>query len=71
MTRIAWQSLMRLGLCQLGLAPAVFWDLTPAELLLLAGAATGEGALSRADFDTLQARFPDVGRGRSPQENLG
>ena len=37
MTRIAWPGLMRLGLVQLRLAPEVFWDLTPAELMLMAG----------------------------------
>ena len=40
MTRIAWSGLMQLGLVQLRLAPEVFWALTPAELMLLAGQRT-------------------------------
>ena len=38
MRRIDWAGLMRLGLVELRLAPEVFWTLTPAELLLIAGA---------------------------------
>ena len=37
MKRIAWPGLMQLGLVQLRLPPEVFWDLTPAELMLMAG----------------------------------
>ncbi|MCT4684014.1 MAG: phage tail assembly chaperone, partial [Roseicyclus sp.] len=36
-----WPALMRVGLQGLGLAPAVFWALTPAELLMMLG--EGEG----------------------------
>ena len=43
--------LMRLGLVRLGLAPEVFWGLTPAELMLLAGAGSGVEALTRAGLD--------------------
>jgi uncharacterized phage protein (TIGR02216 family) len=54
---IAWGRLMRLGMLRLGLAPEVFWSLTPAELMLLAG--EGPEAMTRAGFDALVARFPD------------
>ena len=37
MTRIAWGGLMRLGMVELRLSPEVFWGLTPAELMLIAG----------------------------------
>jgi uncharacterized phage protein (TIGR02216 family) len=37
MTRIDWPGLMRVGIGQLGLAPEVFWRLTPAELHMLTG----------------------------------
>jgi uncharacterized phage protein (TIGR02216 family) len=50
---------MRLGLVQLGLAPEVFWSLTPAELMLMAGLDRGRAALTRAGLDALLARFPD------------
>ncbi len=63
MTRIAWPALMRLGMVRLGLAPAVFWDLTPAELFLLAGLEPGEGAMTRAGLEALVARFPDAPKG--------
>lgn len=61
MRRIAWAGLMRLGLLRLGLAPAVFWDLTPAELMLLAGEDGAPRAITRAAFEELAARFPDGG----------
>tara|TARA_R110002096_G_scaffold160465_8_gene326690 strand:+ start:1255 stop:1407 length:153 start_codon:yes stop_codon:yes gene_type:complete len=38
-----WQALMRAGLHGLGLAPDVFWSLTPAELRMMLGDA-GAGA---------------------------
>lgn len=66
--KIAWPRLMRLGLVELGLAPDVFWSLTPAELMLMAGLdRTGGGAMSRSAFETLMARYPD--RGGSPLED--
>lgn len=60
MTRVAWPKLMRLGMVRLGLAPDVFWDLTPAELFLLAGVDGAPEALKRAGLDALLARFPDA-----------
>ncbi len=64
MSRIAWAKLMRLGMVDLGLPPAAFWDLTPAELLLLAGVQEDRAALTRAGLDELVRRFPDAARGR-------
>ncbi|MBA3325181.1 MAG: phage tail assembly chaperone [Rhodobacteraceae bacterium] len=60
MTRVAWPELMRLGMVELGLAPAVFWDLTPAELFLLARLDESPRALTRAGLVELSARFPDA-----------
>jgi uncharacterized phage protein (TIGR02216 family) len=60
--RIAWPRLMRLGLVRLGLTPEVFWNLTPAELMLMAGGGTGREALTRAGLSELVARFPDTPR---------
>jgi uncharacterized phage protein (TIGR02216 family) len=62
MRRIAWAGLMRLGLLRLGLAPDVFWSLTPAELMLLAGEGEAPRAMTRAGFAELAARFPDEPR---------
>jgi uncharacterized phage protein (TIGR02216 family) len=60
--RIAWSRLMRLGLVDLGLAPAVFWELTPAELLFLAGiGGPSDRVLTRSGLEELMARFPDSG----------
>jgi uncharacterized phage protein (TIGR02216 family) len=56
---------MELGLGVLGLAPLVFWSLTPRELqAALRGrfgtSLGGEGeAPSRADLDRLMRQFPD------------
>lgn len=61
MKRIAWARLMRVGLGRMGLAPAVFWDLTPAEFMLMAGIGEAPGALGREGLDALIARFPDAG----------
>lgn len=68
MTRIAWPRLMRLGMIELGLSPDIFWSLTPAELFLLAGFADGGGALDRAGFESLLARFPDAPRAQTKLE---
>jgi uncharacterized phage protein (TIGR02216 family) len=60
MTGIAWARLMQVGLGRLRLAPEVFWNLTPAEFMLMAGLGEGRSALSRAGLAELSARFPDV-----------
>ena len=59
MKRVAWPKLLRLGLRDLRLDPETFWNLTPAELMLIAGYGEGAEALSRAGFNDLAARFPD------------
>ncbi len=64
MRRIAWPRLMELGLVRIGLAPDVFWGLTPAELMLLAGLDAGRAAMTRAGLAELAARFPDGGTPR-------
>ncbi len=59
-----WQGLMRLGLAELRLDPAVFWALTPVELLILAGRDGGTAPMARAHLDALAARYPDETGGR-------
>ncbi len=54
-----WPVLMQAGLRGLGLQPAAFWALTPAEFLILLGDAPSSRAMARAQFDTLSAQFPD------------
>ena len=54
-----WPALMAAGLRGLGLKPAEFWALTPAELAFLLGHGDGRLPMDRAGLDALAARFPD------------
>ena len=59
--RIDWPGLMRLGLVDLGLRPAEFWQLTPAELTFLAtGGGRAAGGMTRTGLEALMARYPDT-----------
>jgi uncharacterized phage protein (TIGR02216 family) len=63
MTPFDWAGLMRLGLRGLGLRPAEFWALTPAELLVLLGQDGGAAPpLGRARLMELAAAYPDARR---------
>lgn len=64
MSAIAWSSLMRAGLHDLRLTPAQFWDLTPAELMLMLGHEGRTTVLSRARFEELSRNYPDTREGR-------
>lgn len=56
-----WPGLMRLGIRALGLKPAEFWALTPAELTLMLGRdGNGANILDRARLEDLAAAFPDL-----------
>lgn len=56
-----WSELMLVGLHQLRLKPDEFWNLTPAELLVMAGAVTPTSQiLTRSGLDALCALFPDT-----------
>lgn len=59
-----WPGLMRAGLRGLGLTPAVFWALTPAELALMLGEVAGTPPLTRARLEALAAEWPDVPKAR-------
>jgi uncharacterized phage protein (TIGR02216 family) len=50
---------MRAGITGLGLRPAEFWALTPAELRLMLGEG-GTAPLRRAGLDRLMADWPDA-----------
>ncbi|HMO08385.1 MAG TPA: phage tail assembly chaperone [Paracoccaceae bacterium] len=60
--RIDWPGLMRAGMAGLGLDPAVFWRLTPAELRVLLGLETAAPPLTRARLMEMAAAFPDRGK---------
>ncbi|MBL3607685.1 rcc01693 family protein [Rhodovulum sulfidophilum] len=57
-----WGTLMRVGIRGLGLRPAEFWALTPAELMLMLGADGGPAPMSRARLEELARAFPDKPR---------
>lgn len=56
-----WAGLMRAGLRGLGLKPAEFWALTPAELMLMLGMGAAEAPMARARLAELAAAYPDKG----------
>lgn len=60
MSSVDWPSLMQAGLRGLGLRPAEFWALTPAELSLMLGREGGGVApLARERLDELLRAYPD------------
>ncbi len=59
MTGFDWPALMQAGLRGLGLSPAAFWALTPAELAVLLGREGGMAPLARAQLDELLDAYPD------------
>jgi uncharacterized phage protein (TIGR02216 family) len=56
---MGWQALMRAGLHGLGLAPDVFWSLTPAELRVMLGDAGADAPLLNDGLAALMAAYPD------------
>lgn len=62
MAALDFAGMLRSGLCGLGLNPAQFWDLTPAELAMMLGIEAGQGAMTRARLEAMAARFPDRAR---------
>lgn len=60
MTQVDWPALMRAGFQGLGLAPDVFWSLTPAELQLMLGDPAKSGPLLSSGLDALMAAYPDT-----------
>jgi len=59
MSGFDWPGLMRAGMHGLGLKPAEFWALTPAELWLLLGPEAGEMPMVRTRLEQLAAAYPD------------
>ncbi len=61
MTRKAldWPGLMRAGMAGLGLRPAEFWRLTPAELALMLGDPAAVRPLGRTALEALRRAWPD------------
>ena len=63
MTQIAWPKLIQAGLHGLGLRPAEFWALTPAELMIMLGMGRQETPMTRSGLERLIAAFPDDDKG--------
>lgn len=59
MSRLDWPGLMRAGIRGLGLRPAEFWSLTPAELWLMLGPEAGDMPMGRNRLDELSRNYPD------------
>ena len=57
--RFDWPALLRAGVQGLGLRPAEFWALTPAELSLMLGEQSGPRPMARDGLEALLAAFPD------------
>lgn len=53
---------MRVGLQRLGLRPAEFWALTPAELQVMLGSTGAHAPMTRGGLATLMAAYPDMHR---------
>lgn len=68
---IDWAGLMRAGLRELRLEPAVFWRLTPVELRMMLGAEQAAPPLTRARLAELAAAFPDMEKGQGDGDDRG
>ena len=62
MSTLDWPALMRVGLHRLGLRPAEFWALTPAELQLMLGSTGADAPMTRGGLAALMAAYPDKQR---------
>ena len=60
MTRFDWPGLMWAGLHGLGLTPAEFWALSPAELQVMLGQGDIARPMGRVRLDELLAAYPDA-----------
>ncbi len=63
MSAFEWSKLLGVGLKHLGLSPAEFWALTPAEFSLIVGRATGPAPMTRGGLDALLRSYPDAEEG--------
>jgi uncharacterized phage protein (TIGR02216 family) len=59
MSGFDWPAMMRAGMTGLGLTPAQFWALTPAELMLMLGQGASATPMGRARLEEMLAAFPD------------
>lgn len=57
-----WPALLRAGVRGLGLRPAEFWALTPAEFRLMMGIDAGRSPMGRSALEALSQAYPDEKR---------
>jgi len=57
-----WPALLRTGVRNLGLRPAEFWALTPAEFRLMMGIDAGAAPMQRSALEALSQAYPDEER---------
>ncbi len=58
-----WPALMRVGLHGLGLAPDIFWALTPVELQVMLGNSAQPKPMLSNGLAALMAAYPDKDKG--------
>lgn len=68
---IDWPGLMRAGMGELRLTPAVFWVLSPIELRIMLGAEAVLPPLTRARLEELAAAYPDFTKGAGDGDGRG
>lgn len=61
MSGFDWPALMRAGLRGLGLRPDQFWQLTPAEFLMMLGEGGVDAPMGRSRLEELSQAYPDNG----------
>ncbi len=68
-SRFDWQRTMRIGLGVLGLAPEVFWAMTPREFEAAVRGRLGEldvpAPMTAATLDNLVRKYPDKQQGQT------
>ncbi|MFW8593260.1 rcc01693 family protein [Cribrihabitans neustonicus] len=60
MSGFDWPGLMRAGIAGLRLHPRDFWQLTPAELMLMLGSARAAPPVDRSRLAEMMRAFPDT-----------
>lgn len=69
MSEFNWPALMRAGMHGLRLRPEDFWALTPVELQLMLGAASGAASMNKSGLDALLKAYPDTNGGTKDESD--
>lgn len=60
MNQFDWPALLRAGITGLGLRPAEFWALTPAELRMMLGIDAVAAPMGRTALEAMAQAYPDL-----------